>query len=81
MNENGDLLVHSHNILKRWKNYLSQLLNVHMVSDVEQMEIHTDEPLVTDPSSFDVEIAIAKLKTYKLPSNDQILVITDSSRR
>jgi hypothetical protein len=31
--ENGDLLVDSH-ILNRWKNYFSQLFNVHRVSDV-----------------------------------------------
>jgi hypothetical protein len=28
------LLVDSHNILSRWENYFSQLLNVHDVSDV-----------------------------------------------
>jgi hypothetical protein len=33
--ENGDL-VDSHNILNRWKNYFSQVLNVHNVSDVRQ---------------------------------------------
>jgi hypothetical protein len=33
-NENGDLLADSHNILNRWKNYFSRLLNVHNVSDV-----------------------------------------------
>jgi hypothetical protein len=32
--ENVDLLADSHNILKRWKKYFSQLLNVHNVSDV-----------------------------------------------
>jgi hypothetical protein len=32
--ENGDLLADSHNILNRWKNYFSQLLDVHNVSDV-----------------------------------------------
>jgi hypothetical protein len=36
--ENGDLLADSHNILIRWKNYFSQLLNVHRVSDVRQIE-------------------------------------------
>jgi hypothetical protein len=30
--ENGDLLADSHNILNRWKNYFSQLLNVFNVS-------------------------------------------------
>jgi hypothetical protein len=39
--ENGDLLANSHNILNRWKNYFSQLLNVHNVSDVRQIEVHT----------------------------------------
>jgi hypothetical protein len=29
--ENGDLPVDSHNILNRWKNYFSQLLNAHNV--------------------------------------------------
>jgi hypothetical protein len=32
--ENGDLLAYSHNILNRWKNYFSQILNVDTVSDV-----------------------------------------------
>jgi hypothetical protein len=42
--ENGDLLPDSHNILNRCKNYFSQLLNVHNVSDVRQIEVHTAEP-------------------------------------
>jgi hypothetical protein len=36
------------------------------------MEIHTAEPLVSEPSSFGVETATAKLKKYKLPGIDQI---------
>jgi hypothetical protein len=51
--KNGGLLADSHDILNRWKNYFSQLLNVHSVSA---------EPLVPDPSPFEVEIAIAKLE-------------------
>ncbi|PNF31408.1 hypothetical protein B7P43_G04074 [Cryptotermes secundus] len=51
--ENGDLLADSHNILKRWRNYFSQLLNVPRVSDVRQTEIHTAEQLVPDPSPFE----------------------------
>jgi hypothetical protein len=66
--ENGDLLANSHNILNRWKKYFCQLLNVH-----RQIEIHAAEPLVLDPSPFEVEIDIAKLRKYKLPSSDQIL--------
>jgi hypothetical protein len=38
--ENSDLLADSHNILNRWKNYFSQLLNVNNVSDVRQTEVH-----------------------------------------
>jgi hypothetical protein len=60
--ENGDLLVDSHNILNRWKNYFSQLLNVRNVRDVRQIEVHTTEPLIFGASRLDVEIAIAKLK-------------------
>jgi hypothetical protein len=47
---NGDLLADSHNIFNRWKNYFSQLFNVHSVSDNMQMEIRTTEPLLSDPS-------------------------------
>jgi hypothetical protein len=57
--ENGDLFADSETILNRWKNYFSQLLDVHNVSDVRQVE-HTAEPLVPGPSPLEVEIAIAK---------------------
>jgi hypothetical protein len=53
--ENGYLLADPHNILNRWKNYFSQSLNVHRVSDIRQIEVHTAEPLVPE-----VEIAAAK---------------------
>jgi hypothetical protein len=61
---NGDLPADSHNILNRWKNYFSQLLNVHWVSDVRQIEIHTAEAIVP-------EIAIATLKS----TNRQVMII------
>jgi hypothetical protein len=51
---------------------LSQLLNVQRVNDVRQIEVHTADPLVPDPSIFEVEIATAKLKKYKFPGSDQI---------
>jgi hypothetical protein len=47
---------------------------VRYVSDVGQKEVHAAEPLVPNPSPFEFEIAIAKLKRYKLLSSDQILV-------
>jgi hypothetical protein len=43
------------------------------MSDVRQIEVHTAELLVPGPSCLEVEIAVAKLKKYKLPSNDEIL--------
>jgi hypothetical protein len=52
-----------------WKNYFSQLLNVHNVSDVRQTEVDTAEPLVPGPSCLEFEIAIAKLKKYKSNSH------------
>jgi hypothetical protein len=58
--------------LSRWKNFFNQLLNVHGVHDVRQMDIHTAEPLVPEPSLAEVEIAIGKLKSYKSPGTDQI---------
>jgi hypothetical protein len=37
------------------------------------MEVHTAEPLVPDPSLFEVEIGVAKFKRYKSLGIDQIL--------
>jgi len=42
------------------------------VSDVRQTEIHTAEPLVPEPSVFEFEILIEKLKRHKSPGIDQI---------
>jgi hypothetical protein len=70
--ENGDLLADSNTILNLWKSYFSQLLNVHDVRDVRQIEMHTAEPLVPGPSHLEVDISIAKLKKYKSPGSDKI---------
>jgi hypothetical protein len=59
------VLTDSHNILNRWKNYVSQLVKVHPVSDVKQIGIHTAETLVRVSLPFEVEIAVEKLKRYK----------------
>jgi hypothetical protein len=53
---------------------------VHSISYVQQVENHTAEPLEPDPNPFEVVIATAELKNYKLPTNDQIQK-TDSGRR
>jgi len=70
--DNGDLVADSHSILARWKNFFSQILNVHGVNDVRQTEIYTAEPLVPEQSASDVELAIENLKSNKSPGIDQI---------
>ena len=47
-----------HSILARWRNYFSQLWNLHGVNDVRQREIPTVDPLVPEPSAFEVEMSI-----------------------
>jgi hypothetical protein len=75
--EKGDLVADSHSILGRWMNHFSQLLNIHGVNDVRQTELHTAEPVVSEPSVFGVELAIEK------PGIDQISAefIRESGRR
>jgi hypothetical protein len=58
-NENIDLLADANSVLNRWKNYFSELLNVHSVSDVRHLEVHRAELLVSGSSHLEVEIAIA----------------------
>jgi hypothetical protein len=43
------------------------------VNDVRQTEIHTAEPTVPEPSAFEVELVIEKLKSHKSPGTDRIL--------
>jgi hypothetical protein len=47
---------------KLGENSFSQLLIVRGVSDIRRIEIHTAEPLIPEPSPFEVEIVIAKFK-------------------
>jgi len=41
--DKGDLVADSHSILARWRNYFSQILNVHGVIDTRQTEIYTQQ--------------------------------------
>ena len=50
----------------------SQLLNVHGVNEIGQAETQTAEPLVLEPSVFELELAIEKLKNHKSSGIDQI---------
>jgi hypothetical protein len=45
---------------------------MHGVHNVRQKDIQTAEPLVSEPSLVEVEIAIGKLKSYKFPGTDHI---------
>jgi hypothetical protein len=55
---NGDLLVDSHNIMNRWRDYFSQLFTVRNVSDIRQIEVHTAEPLVPGPIRLEVKCVL-----------------------
>jgi len=63
-----------HSIMVRWRNFFSHLLNIHEDNDVRQAEIHAVEPLVPEPTAFEVELAVGKLKNHKSPGIDQIPV-------
>ena len=58
----GSVVADSHSIVDMWRNYFSQLFNVHGVKDVGQTEIHTAEPLAPEPSAFQFGLAMGKLK-------------------
>ena len=47
-------------------------IDLHAVNDIKHTDIHTAEPLVPEPSAFEVEMAIEKLKRHKSPGIDQI---------
>jgi hypothetical protein len=60
------LVTDNHSILARWWNLFSELFNVHWVNNVLQTDIHTAEPPVSEPSAFEVEMVIEKLKCKHL---------------
>jgi hypothetical protein len=62
----GDLLADPHKILNRWNNYFCQLLNVHGTGGVRQTEMHITEPFVPEPSASEIEVAVGKMKRYKI---------------
>ena len=74
------MVAHYHSILGRWRKHFSQILNVYGVNYVKQTEIHTAEPLVPEPSAFEFEFDIEKLKSHKPPGIDQIPVIKAGGR-
>ena len=66
------MVTDSHSILAMCRNHFSHLFNVHGISNVRQIEIHTAEPAVPRPSAFEFQMAIEKLKRHKSPDINQI---------
>ena len=60
--EKADFVADSHSFVAGWRNYFSQLFNVHGIKDVGLAEVHTAELLVPEPSAAEIELAIDKLK-------------------
>lgn len=48
--------------LRQWRNHFDQLWNSHGVNHVRLTEIHATEPLGPEPSAFEFEVAVKKLK-------------------
>jgi hypothetical protein len=69
--QNVNPLAKSQNVLNRWKDFFNQVLNIHGVYDVRQMDIHTTEPLVPGPSLVDLKLLLESLKDI----NPQVLMI------
>ena len=67
------MVTDSHNILARWRNHFSQLLNVHGVNNVRQKVIQTAEPIAPELSAFEVKTAVEKLRRHNSQGTDQIL--------
>ena len=70
--DKGYLVADCYSVVARGRKQFSQLLNVHGVNDIKHTDIHTAEPLVLEPSAFEVKLAIEKLKRYNSTGVDQI---------
>ena len=70
--EKSDLVTDCHSILAKWRNHFSQMLNVNGVNGIGRTEIYTAEPLVPEPSAFEFETAIEKIKRRRSPGIDKI---------
>jgi hypothetical protein len=66
-NEKCNLVADCRSIMARWRNYFSQLFNVHVVSDVIHTALHTAEPQVPELSASEVGLATEKPKSHKSP--------------
>ena len=62
-----------YSIVVTCRKHFSQLLKYIGLKIVRQNEMHATEPLLTEPSAFDDELAIENLKIHKSPGIEQIL--------
>jgi hypothetical protein len=51
--DKDDLATDCHSVLAKWRNHVSQLLNIYGVNVVRQTEIHTAELLMPQSSAFE----------------------------
>ena len=65
----------------RRRNHFCQLLNAHGVHDVRQTEIHTAEPLVPEPSAFEIDMATEQIKRQKSSTDKIPLELTKAGSR
>lgn len=71
-NTDGKTLFNKEEILNRWKEYFSNLLNVENNNTIEEVVTDTAEIYIPEPTQEEVRNAIRKLKNNKAVGNDNI---------
>jgi CHASE1-domain containing sensor protein len=69
--DNDNLLADTHNNFNRWSDHFCQLLNTHAIHKVRHTEMQTDETSLSEPSPFDVDVDVEKLKEYQVLTNSE----------
>jgi hypothetical protein len=69
----GDLVWDSHsNLATQINNFFGFSMYVHAFNVVRQKEMHSKDPLMTEPNIFKAEMAVWKLRRHKSPIIDHI---------
>ena len=68
--EKGDLVAKFPKYVGQEEEIFLPTIELHGVNDIRHTEIHTAEPLVFEPSAFEFELAITKLKV----TNHRVLI-------
>ena len=66
------MVVDFYSILVRWTIYFIKLFNVHGFYDVTHIDVHTVEPLVPEPSAYELQLAIEKIECHTSLGINQI---------